>query len=267
MNNASSTEGKGAGGGRQGDNGIMVDLVALTKRFDELTAVDNLTLRVPRGELFAFLGPNGAGKTTTIKMMTGLLGPTEGAVRIGGIDIQEHPTEAKSLIGFVPDVAVFYEKLTAWEFMEFIADLFGVDEGWARQNGAALFRRFELEEVAGKQIETLSHGTRQRLAIASALLHDPEVLIIDEPMIGLDPLHARTVKEELRRRSDSGMTVFMSTHLLNVAEELADRIGIIHRGRIIALGTMEELKEQAAGGETALEEIFLRLIDVESRGG
>ena len=232
----------------------------LTMCFGDLRAVDGLTLEIPQGELFAFLGPNGAGKTTTIRVLTGLLQPTAGRIEICGIDMREEPIKAKAVIGFVPDVAIFYEKLTVTEFMQFIADLYGVDGDRAKSRGAALFKTFHLEEVENQQIEALSHGTRQRLAIVAALLHDPKVLIIDEPMIGLDPLHARTVKEELRRCRDEGMTVFMSTHLLNVAEELADRIGIIHRGRLIALGTMDQLRKEAEEGEGALEEIFLRLV-------
>ncbi len=248
----------------------MIDLEEVSMHYGNFVAVETLSLHVPQGELFAFLGPNGAGKTTTIKMLTGLLRPTGGRVRICGIDMETSPVEAKSGIGFVPDVAVFYEKLTAREFMFFIADIFGVSKEAALRGCQELFARFELEEYAERRIEALSHGIRQRLAIVAALLHEPRVLIIDEPMIGLDPLHARTVKRELRARSREGMTVFMSTHLLNVAEEVADRIGIIDRGKLIALGTMEQLVAKAEGGQRALEEIFLSLVGQEgeeNRGG
>lgn len=238
----------------------MIEIERLTKRFGDLAAVNDLSLTIPQGELFAFLGPNGAGKTTTIRILTGLLQPTAGQVRICGIDMFERSTAAKARIGYVPDVPVFYEKLTALEFMHFIADLFNVPEEKAAEEGRVLFETLHLTEYENQQIESLSHGTKQRLAIASALLHEPDVLVIDEPMIGLDPLHARTVKEELRQCAERGMTVFMSTHLLNVAEELADRIGIIDRGKLIAIGDMAELKGRATGGQDALEEIFLHLV-------
>ncbi|MFV1994260.1 MAG: ABC transporter ATP-binding protein, partial [Verrucomicrobiales bacterium] len=232
----------------------MIELRNLEMRFGSLVAVDRLNLDIPQGELYAFLGPNGAGKTTTIKMMTGLLAPDAGEIRIGGVDMRARPTEAKALIGFVPDVAVFYERLTVLEFLEFTADIFEVPRDRAREAASLLLERFELEACAGRRIEVLSHGMRQRLAIVAALLHEPHVLIIDEPMIGLDPIHSRRVKEELRRRSDEGMTVFMSTHLLNVAEELADRIGIIHHGRLVAEGSMEELRGASGSSREALEE-------------
>ncbi|MEM8952776.1 MAG: ABC transporter ATP-binding protein [Verrucomicrobiota bacterium] len=243
----------------------MIEIEGLRMRFGDLLAVDGVELMIPQGELFAFLGPNGAGKTTTIRNLTGLLKPTSGCVRICGIDMFERPTEAKARVGYVPDVPVFYEKLTAMEFMHFIGDLFDVPEERAAEAGGELFETLHLVEYANQQIETLSHGTKQRLAIASALLHEPEVMVIDEPMIGLDPLHARTVKEQLMACADRGMTVFMSTHLLNIAEEMADRIGIINRGKLIAVGALEDLK---AGGNgeagDALEKIFLDLVAEDS---
>jgi len=238
----------------------MIHTENLSMRYGPLLALDDLSLRIEPGELFAFLGPNAAGKTTTIKLLTGLLHPTEGRASICGYDIRESPMEAKRRIGYVPDVAEFYDKLTPREFMEFIADLFVVDHAEAARKTGALFEQFDLDAHAAQRIENLSHGTRQRLAIASALLHEPEVIIIDEPMVGLDPRNARVVKEELKARSEAGVTVFMSTHLLNVAEELADRIGIINGGRLQALGTLSELHSQSSNGaDDGLEDLFLQL--------
>ena len=237
----------------------MIEIEGLTICYGDLRAVDDLNLKVEKGELFAFLGPNGAGKTSTIKSLVGLLRPTSGTTRICGFDIQDQPLDAKARLGYVPDIAVFYEKLTPREFMGFIADIFGVDEKEAAVATNELFETFQLHEFENERIESLSHGTRQRVAIASGLLHSPEVFIIDEPMVGLDPLLARVVKDELRKRSDGGMTIFMSTHLLNIAEELADRIGIINRGKLVALGTMSELRSKAREGNEALEHIFLEL--------
>ena len=227
--------------------------------YGDYLAVDNLNLNIQKGELFAFLGPNGAGKTTTIKALTGLLNPDSGTIEICGHDMEESPLKAKSLMGYVPDVAVFYEKLTSIEFMKFIGDLYGIDKKILYDNTVELFKTMDLEPFANAQIEELSHGTRQRLAIAASLCHDPEVFVIDEPMVGLDPLHARVVKQELQKRCQKGLTVMMSTHLLNVAEELADRIGIIDGGKLIALGTLEELRMGKKA--EALEEIFLKLFD------
>ena len=243
----------------------MIEIENLTMCYGGLKAVDNLNLRVEQGELFAFLGPNGAGKTTTIKSMTGLLKPTEGTLRICGHDIQKEPVQAKANMGYVPDIAVFYDKLTAREFMGFIADIFEVEPQKAADNIRLMFDKLQLNQHAHDQVETLSHGTRQRLAIAAALMHEPKAFIIDEPMVGLDPLHARIVKNELRDRSDNGTTVFMSTHLLNIAEELADRIAIISHGKLIALGTMDELRNRADDKGSPLESIFLELVAEQER--
>ena len=238
----------------------MIRTRDLTMHYGELCALNGLNLDISQGEFFAFLGPNAAGKTTTIKLLTGLLKPTSGDAWLCGHHVHDEPKAAKLALGFVPDVAVFYDKLTALEFMEFIADLFEVEPSRARRLTGELFEQFALRPYAAEQIEHLSHGTRQRLAIASALLHDPKVIIIDEPMIGLDPVHMRVVKEELKARSRAGVTIFMSTHLLNIAEELADRIGIIHGGKLAALGTMSELRNGAGGDKTELEQIFLSLM-------
>ena len=237
----------------------MIKIEGLKVSYGDYLAVDNLNLDIQKGELFAFLGPNGAGKTTTIKALTGLLNPDSGTIEICGHDMEESPLKAKSLMGYVPDVAVFYEKLTSIEFMKFIGDLYGIDKKILYDNTVELFKTMDLEPFANAQIEELSHGTRQRLAIAASLCHEPEVFVIDEPMVGLDPLHARVVKKELQKRCQNGLTVMMSTHLLNVAEELADRIGIIDGGKLIALGTLEELR--MGKDAEALEEIFLKLFD------
>ena len=185
----------------------MIEIDQLTMHYGSLKALDQLSLSIPQGELFAFLGPNGAGKTTAIKLLTGLMKPDEGHIRICGFDMIDEPLKAKAQLGYVPDVAQFYEKLTPAEFMQFIAELFSMDSHHAASETDSLFTKFALHEYAGKRVENLSHGTRQRLAIASALLHEPKVVIIDEPMVGLDPIHARTVKNELFER-EPGLVLY-----------------------------------------------------------
>jgi ABC-2 type transport system ATP-binding protein len=239
----------------------MIEIEHLTVEFGSLRAVDDLCLSIPPGELFAFLGPNGAGKTTTLKALTGLLQPQKGTLKLGGIDIRLDPVGAKRKLGYVPDVAVFYDKLSPLEFMAFIGDIFELDTGHVRQGTQDLFDKFHLHPFANRRIENLSHGTKQRLAIASALLHEPEVLIIDEPMVGLDPVHARIIKEELHARSRQGVTVLMSTHLLHIAEQVADRIGIMSKGRLIACGSMDQLRQGRRSAE--LEPLFLEMIEEE----
>lgn len=236
----------------------MIEIVHLVKKFGNLTAVNDISLTVPKGEFFCVLGPNAAGKTTTIRILAGLLKPTAGTARISGFDVQTSPLEAKSRMAYVPDFPFLYEKLTPWEFLRFIGQLFHMDEAKIQKAARDLIPRFGLEPFISKPIEGLSHGTRQRVAIVSALMHDPEVFIIDEPMVGLDPHHARIVKDVLKERSQNGMTVFLSTHQLSVAEEVADRIGIIHQGKIIAVGTHDELRKQS-GVSGALEQAFLAL--------
>lgn len=242
----------------------MIQTKALSKNFGALTAVQSLDLDVAQGEFFAFLGPNGAGKTTTIKMLAGLLKPTGGTASVAGFDVQKFPEKAKAQLAYVPDFPYTYDKLTAVEFMHFVGDIFGMDPHVISERMEALFDRFHLHDYRHELTENLSHGTRQRLVISSALLHNPSVLVIDEPMVGLDPMHARIVKDEFKARSRAGMTIFLSTHQLSVAEELADRVGIIHAGRLIALGTVEELRATsvAKGG---LENVFLSLVDAEER--
>jgi ABC-2 type transport system ATP-binding protein len=236
----------------------MIELVNLVKRFGDLVAVNQLSLTIPKGEFFAVLGPNAAGKTTTIRMLTGLIKPTSGTARIAGHDIQTHPLEARRRLAFVPDFPFLYDKLTPWEFIRFTGQMYQMGEEAIQAGARELITRFNLEPFLRKPIEGLSHGTRQRIAIASALLHNPEVFVIDEPMVGLDPHHARVVKELLKERCRQGMTVFFSTHQLSIAEEIADRIGIIHQGRFIAVGTREELRRQS-GSDGLLEHSFLLL--------
>ncbi|MGY8640070.1 MAG: ABC transporter ATP-binding protein [Verrucomicrobiales bacterium] len=241
----------------------MIETSNLSMRYGELEALNGLDLKIEKGEFFAFLGPNAAGKTTTIKLLTGLLRPTSGFAKICGFDIQENPLEVKRRIGYIPDVAEFYDKLTPLEFMGFIADLFEVNASDTKKRTPELFERFALNNYSRQRIENLSHGTRQRLAIASALLHEPEVIIIDEPMVGLDPRNARVVKEELKARSDAGTTIFLSTHLLNVAEELADRVGIINHGKLVKIGTVDEILAEGER-DAGLESIFLSMTEDEA---
>jgi ABC-2 type transport system ATP-binding protein len=236
----------------------MIELVHLFKNFGDIAAVHDVTLTVLRGEFFAMLGPNAAGKTTTLKILAGLMKPTSGCARICGFDIQTQPLEARRRIAFVPDFPFLYDKLTAREFFRFTGQLFQMPLARIEANARELVARFHLGEFADRPLEGLSHGTRQRVAIASALLHEPEVFVIDEPMVGLDPQHARIVKDVLKERSLAGMTVLVSTHQLGIAEEMADRIGIIHGGKLIAVGDRGELRKQS-GASGPLEEIFLSL--------
>jgi ABC-2 type transport system ATP-binding protein len=236
----------------------MIELLHLVKRFGPLVAVNDLSLTVPRGEFFAVLGPNAAGKTTTIKILTGLIKPTSGVARVAGFDVQTQPLEARRRMAYVPDFPFLYDKLTPWEFIRFTGQIFQMPDDRITRAAGALCERFALGDYLAKPIDSLSHGTRQRVAIVSALLHDPEVIVLDEPMVGLDPHHARVLKDVLKERSQAGMTVFISTHQLSVAEEMADRIGIIHHGRLVAVGTREELRRQS-GADGALEQTFLAL--------
>ena len=236
----------------------MIELNHLTKNFGDLVAVDDLTLTVEPGEFFAVLGPNAAGKTTLIRVLAGLLKPTRGTARVAGFDIQKAPLEARRRLAYVPDFPFLYDKLTPLEFLRFTGQIFQMSEDRIQEASRELIPRFHLEAFVNKPIEGLSHGTRQRVAIVSALLHDPEVLVIDEPMVGLDPQHARVVKDVLKERTRQGATVLLSTHQLSVAEEMADRIGIMHEGRLVAVGTRDELRRRA-GDAGPLEQVFLTL--------
>jgi ABC-2 type transport system ATP-binding protein len=237
----------------------MIELRSLTKRYGSFTAVNGVDLDVPRGELFGFLGPNGAGKTTTLRIIAGILRPSSGTVRIGGIDISADPVAAKQKLGFIPDRPFIYEKLTGVEFLRFVAGLYGQSGADVERRGRELLALFDLEEWQDELVESYSHGMRQKLIISSAFVHKPEVIVVDEPMVGLDPKAARTLKDLFREYTRRGNTIMMSTHTLEVAQTLCDRIAIIQRGVIRASGTMNELRASAESGVTGLEDIFLRL--------
>lgn len=237
----------------------MIRLEGLTKRYGSFTAVHPLDLHVPRGEIFGFLGPNGAGKTTTIRMLTGVLRPSGGRVSIGDHDVVRDPALAKRLLGYIPDRPFLYEKLTGSEFLRFVSGLWGQAGPEVERRSEELLALFDLTEWKDTLVESYSHGMRQKLLISSALVHGPALIVVDEPMVGLDPRAARLIKDLLRTFVDQGGTVFLSTHTLEVAEVLCDRIAIIQDGRIRAQGTMEELRAEAEAGAAGLEEVFLKL--------
>jgi ABC-2 type transport system ATP-binding protein len=238
----------------------MIEFRGVTRHYGTKVAVDGLDLAIPRGESFALLGPNGAGKTTTIKLLVGLLRPTAGTVSVAGHDLVGDPRGAHLHLGYVPDEPSLYEKLTGYEFLRFIADMFGMPRDHAERRIREEIETFELGGFADDLAESYSLGMRQRLVFASALLHDPDVLVLDEPMVGLDPRSVRIVKDLLRRRTAAGMTVFMSTHILAIAEEIADRVGIMTRGRLSFLGTVADLRARSArAGDATLEDLYLGL--------
>jgi ABC-2 type transport system ATP-binding protein len=237
----------------------MIQLTALTKRYGSFTAVDAIDLDVPAGQLFGFLGPNGAGKTTTLRMIAGILRPTAGAVHIDGIDVAKNPSAAKAVLGYIPDRPFMYEKLTGAEFLRFVAGLYGQDGPVIERRMDQLLGLFDLLEWRDELVESYSHGMRQKLIISSAFLHKPKVIVVDEPMVGLDPKAARILKDLFREYTKRGNTILMSTHTLEVAETICDRIAIIHGGRIRAAGTMDELYASVDAGAKGLEELFLRL--------
>jgi len=237
----------------------MIQLIGVSKDYGPHTAVANLDLSVPAGEVFGFIGPNGAGKTTTIKMIGGILAPTRGTVQIAGFDMARQPVEAKRRIGFIPDRPFLYEKLTAMEFMRFTADVYRLDEADFRGRARPLLEQFALGDWAEELIESFSHGMKQRLIMCAALLHDPEVIVVDEPMVGLDPVAIRMVKSLFRDLAGRGVAVFMSTHTLAVAQDICHRIGIIHRGRLVAQGTVGDLQRAAGVAAADLEAVFLNL--------
>ena len=241
----------------------MIEIQNLTKRFGDLTAVDDISLTIPDGQFFGFLGPNGAGKTTTIKMITGLLRPDDGRVEINGIDIQQNPERAKRDIGYIPDIPFFYDKLTGEEFLQFVGRMYEMDEVKIRDGIDEMVELFHLESYIYQRMEQYSHGTKQKVVFSAAFIHHPPVIVIDEPMVGLDPQSARLLKDTLSHHVQEGATIFMSTHTLPVVEELCDRVGIIREGALIADGSMEELRSDD-GQPESLEEIFLKLTYEES---
>ena len=235
-----------------------IETINLQKNYGEKTAVEDINFSVFSGEIFGFLGPNGAGITTTIKMIVGLLQPTSGQVIVNGFDVQKQSLSAKASSGYVPDIPNLYPKLTGRELLRFVADLYGLDKTNADRRSEELLRLFDLTQAADDSIDYYSHGMQQKTALAAALVHDPKVLVLDEPTVGLDPKSARLIKDILRQLADRGAAIFLSTHILEIAERMCDRIGIINQGQLIAVGTMDELRNLGKG-ESSLEDIFLNL--------
>jgi ABC-2 type transport system ATP-binding protein len=246
---------------KQGEAALA--LRGLTKRFDRL-AVDTLDLTIRSGEFYALLGPNGAGKTTTLRMVAGLLRPDAGSVSVLGIDALENPVAAKQMMAWVSDEPMIYDKLTPLEYLEFVAGLWGIDPGIAEASAHGLLISLGLEPHLHERCEGFSKGMRQKVALAGALVHDPRLIILDEPLTGLDALSARHVKGLLQERVRLGCTVIMTTHILEVAERMADRIGVIASGRLVAEGTLAELRQQNGKNDTSLEDMFIALVDAEA---
>lgn len=237
----------------------MITLTNLSKTYGSFTAVNNISLSVPSGGIFAFLGVNGAGKTTTIRMITGILKPTSGSIYLGGYDLLSEPLQAKAITGYIPDRPNLYPKLTGREFLYFICDIYRVQGKQAEKRIDEVLDEYSLTQWQDELIESYSHGMKQRLATCAALVHDPRVLIVDEPMVGLDPHGARNLKEAFKRYAKNGVTIFLSTHSLNVAEELADNLAIIHQGSILTTGTLDDIRELTGKHEEGLEHMFLEL--------
>ena len=237
----------------------MIEVTDLTKRYGDFVAVDSLNLDVSAGEIFGFLGPNGAGKTTTIRMLMGILQATSGRVLLGEHDVQSEPKKAKALAGFIPDRPFIYEKLSGNEFLQFAGRLHGMDTERLRRRAGELLERLDLTRWQDERIEGYSHGMKQRLVVCAALLHEPRILVVDEPMVGMDPRGARTLKDLLRSLAKNGTTVFLSTHSISVAEEICHRIGIIQNGRLIACGSTAEIHGRSGNKDGNLESVFLEL--------
>jgi ABC-2 type transport system ATP-binding protein len=237
----------------------MIRLENLTKHYGSFVAVDHISLEVPRGVLYGFLGPNGAGKTTTLRIIAGILRPTDGRVLLGGDDVHQQPLAAKRRLGFIPDRPFVYDKLTGAEFLRFVAALYGQDGDAVERRITELLDVFELVRWKDELVEAYSHGMRQKLIISSALIHRPQYIVVDEPMVGLDPKAARLLKDIFRQFVGRGGTVLMSTHTLEVAEAMCDRIAIMQHGKIVAEGTVDDLRQQHRAGDASLEELFLKL--------
>lgn len=237
----------------------MIEIEHLSKLYGKFCAVNDVSLEVKSGEIFGFLGVNGAGKTTTLRMLTGVLRPTSGVIRLGGFDMAKEPEKAKTITGFIPDRPYLYNKLTGREYLYFVADLHEVDPKNLDAKVDALLKQYGLLDWQDELIEGFSHGMKQRLAMCAALVHEPKILIVDEPMVGLDPHGAKLLKTSFREYASSGMAILLSTHSLNVAEELCDRLAIIHKGSVLAVGTLEDMRARAGGANQRLEEIFLQL--------
>ncbi len=237
----------------------LIETRELIKRYGEKVAVNNVSFNVYSGEVFGFLGPNGAGKTTTLKMIVGLLQPTSGTVKVAGYDVQTQPLFAKAASGYVPDTPNLYAKLTGRELLRFVGDLYNLDRSQVAQRIDELLHKFDLLSAANDTFDSYSHGMQQKTSLAAALIHNPKVLILDEPTVGLDPKSARLIKDILRQLADHGAAVMLSTHILEIAERMCDRIGIINKGELIAVGTMNELRKLDKTGIASLEDIFLNL--------
>lgn len=237
----------------------LIETHDLVKQYGSFVAVKNISFDVHAGEVFGFLGPNGAGKTTTIKMIVGLLQPTSGVVKVAGYDVQTEPLLAKAASGYVPDTPNLYAKLTGRELLRFVGDLYNVDRAQVAHRIDELLRMFDLADSADETVDSYSHGMQQKASLAAALIHDPRVLVLDEPTVGLDPKSARLIKDILRQIADRGSAIMLSTHILEIAERMCDRIGIINKGELIAVGSMDELRSLGKTGETSLEDIFLGL--------
>lgn len=240
---------------------FMIELENVSKRFGDFYAVRDMNLRVPAGELFCFLGPNGAGKTTTIKMLCGLLKPTTGMIRVGGYDLHEQGQAARRITGYIPDFPFLYERLTVTEFYQFCGDIHDMGREAVRTKMEQAFELLGLQDYRDVLIRDLSHGLRQRVIYAVTLLHDPKVIFVDEPFIGLDPFSIRLIKTLLRKHVQTGGTVFLTTHILALIEDLADRVGIIVNGRLISVGSLEELQRQKGQPGARLEDIFFSLVE------
>jgi ABC-2 type transport system ATP-binding protein len=241
----------------------MIHLQGVEKRYGNFQALYPLNLHVQKGEVFGFLGPNGAGKTTTIRILSGVLVPTNGDVKINGIDIVSNPVESKKHVGYIPDRPYLYDKLTAREFLHFVGDIYEMEKDEIIQKGDALLAENDLSARADELIEAYSHGMKQRLVLSAALLHSPSLLIVDEPMVGLDPHGAKRIKEQFRKIADEGRTVFLSTHSLDVAQEVCDRVGILFRGQLVAMGTVDEILalSKDRDGDLDLEKVFLQITE------
>jgi len=237
----------------------MIEIEKLSKSYGNFRAVNEISLRVHSGEIFGFLGVNGAGKTTTLRMLTGVLRPSAGIIRLGGYDMTSEPEKAKAITGFIPDRPYLYNKLTGREYLYFVADLREVRPEGLDERLDMLLTQYGLIEWQDELIEGFSHGMKQRLAMCASLVHEPKILIVDEPMVGLDPHGAKLLKTSFREYAQSGMAILLSTHSLNVAEELCDRLAIIHKGSVLAIGTLEEMRQRTGGANQRLEEIFLQL--------
>ena len=237
----------------------MIVLDHLVKQYGEHIAVNDVSLEIQAGEIFGFLGPNGAGKTSVIKMIMGLMKPTSGTITVDGHDILKDPVSAKKVMGYIPDRAILYEKLTAWEYMKFVAGIYGMTDKELRDGGMKYLEIFELGEWKNELIENFSHGMKQRLNLSAVFMRSPRALILDEPLVGLDPRGARLLKEILHAARNNGRCIFMSTHILEIAEQMCDRMAIIHRGKVISTGTSGDLRQQAHTPDSGLEQVFLRL--------